>query len=382
MKRSARRSMALFEMESSVDQRFSTESQSSVDLAVDLQEQLSYSTAASMDLESRMTMFSTMLQKTDQRVKSYQAHSFLMARTTSGLADSLAALMESLDNKHPRAKHIKKKVRTKPTEVVADVDNLVKSVDSDASSVASSEALGSRKNQKVRKDDKEDQEASGTTPDRGNEIVDDQDAPAKTTEASNVQTVAVTETPKGPDLVALPHLKHTSTSVLESAQEVEQDPKNEDNETKTFKAGTLNKLIDQFIDSQSGSDDACHSKLLEARHQLNQLYDILTTLTVQVNTTETALILYDKELQTKLKQLTEIEAWRDKELDKCRIKKEEAEKMYIVLTAELKEMHQIASPATAMNISGGTVSTQASKQESLSLIQEVIKDPKGLLQHS
>jgi len=143
----------------------------------------------------------------------------------------------------------------------------------------------------------------------------------------------------------------------------------------------LDEVVSKFIEGQSGSEDACHSKLLEARHQLNQLHDILTVLVARVNATETALILYDKELQEKLKQLVKIEKWKDEELEKCRIKKEEDTKMFLKLSEELMEMHQIAMPSVAMNMTGGTVSVgetiktgnRVVEETKLSLVQAALQ---------
>eukprot|EP00746_Dinoflagellata_sp_MGD_P013227 gnl/MRDRNA2_/MRDRNA2_128516_c0_seq1.p1 gnl/MRDRNA2_/MRDRNA2_128516_c0~~gnl/MRDRNA2_/MRDRNA2_128516_c0_seq1.p1 ORF type:complete len:637 (+),score=142.09 gnl/MRDRNA2_/MRDRNA2_128516_c0_seq1:215-1912(+) len=134
----------------------------------------------------------------------------------------------------------------------------------------------------------------------------------------------------------------------------------------------LEKLVDSFIDNQSGSDDACHSKLLEARHQLNRLHDILGTLMTEVNSTENSLVLYDKELQEKLSELQHIEAWKADELKKCEEKKAKDKTMFETLTKELKEMHQIASPSTAMNLKNGTVSSQPS-QAHFSFLQEHVE---------
>merc|ERR1719265_1302829 len=66
----------------------------------------------------------------------------------------------------------------------------------------------------------------------------------------------------------------------------------------------IHKVIEKFIDGQSNSEDACHSQLLEAKHQLNQLHDMVVDLIEEVNSTEKAIIVYDKELQEKLKALT------------------------------------------------------------------------------
>eukprot|EP00746_Dinoflagellata_sp_MGD_P160923 gnl/MRDRNA2_/MRDRNA2_87881_c0_seq1.p1 gnl/MRDRNA2_/MRDRNA2_87881_c0~~gnl/MRDRNA2_/MRDRNA2_87881_c0_seq1.p1 ORF type:complete len:764 (+),score=253.97 gnl/MRDRNA2_/MRDRNA2_87881_c0_seq1:95-2386(+) len=155
---------------------------------------------------------------------------------------------------------------------------------------------------------------------------------------------------------------------------------------KTTQHDRMDKLIQGFIDGQAESEDACHSKLLEARHQLNQLQDLLTELMTEVNTTEEALILYDKELADKLKELAELEKWKDAELEKCRIKKEEDTKMFLKLSAELMEMHQIAMPATSMSIDEGKVhigksvkygdeekKIEVTPQKRLSLVQDALQ---------
>eukprot|EP00746_Dinoflagellata_sp_MGD_P162260 gnl/MRDRNA2_/MRDRNA2_89732_c0_seq1.p1 gnl/MRDRNA2_/MRDRNA2_89732_c0~~gnl/MRDRNA2_/MRDRNA2_89732_c0_seq1.p1 ORF type:complete len:762 (+),score=201.19 gnl/MRDRNA2_/MRDRNA2_89732_c0_seq1:130-2415(+) len=357
VKKPSRRSMALFEIESSVDTRSNLDSDSSMDLAVNLQEQL----MSSVDLQSRMKTLTAMRQTAEYRCKGYQAHSFLMGRTTNGLTDSLASLMVSLEEARPRAKRHLKKQHAKTTMVPAHaVENLIHSVDADAPEAASDTAPDTSPIEESR---------------IANAQQDTSSTPAKAAASSEVPSASN----EGTDSVALPGLSQKADQAPKKDEETEGKTPDE-NKTKTFQEDSLSKLVDQFIESQSGSEDACHSKLLEARHQLNQLYDVLSLLLTQVNSTENALILYDKELQDKLKELTEIEAWRDEELEKCKKKKEEAEKMYIQLTAELKEMHQIASPATAMNITGGTVSEQASKQESLSLIQTVAVNPESASQ--
>jgi len=143
----------------------------------------------------------------------------------------------------------------------------------------------------------------------------------------------------------------------------------------------MDKLITGFIDGQSDSEDACHSKLLEARHQLNQLQDLLSELMTEVNSTEEALILYDKELAEKLKELAEIEKWKDAELEKCKIKKEEDTKMFLKLSQELMEMHQIAMPATSMNIDKGTVHIGETVKHG-DVEEEIVKEKLSLVQHA
>merc|ERR1719333_1616622 len=84
------------------------------------------------------------------------------------------------------------------------------------------------------------------------------------------------------------------------------------------KAGKkLDDLIDDFIDAQAGSEDACHSQLMEARHQLNQLHALVADLARQVNSTEEQIMVYDKMLEDRLEEMSELTKWKDEELAKC-----------------------------------------------------------------
>merc|ERR1719265_2372993 len=47
----------------------------------------------------------------------------------------------------------------------------------------------------------------------------------------------------------------------------------------------LDKLVDKFISEQSGSEDACSSQLMEAKHQLNQIHQYVMDLSAHINTT-------------------------------------------------------------------------------------------------
>lgn len=205
---------------------------------------------------------------------------------------------------------------------------------------------------------------------------------AKAKSKPSVQTMAETQKPSDKVAFAADVLSQieaaapTTTAAPEDPGAPAADPPATEDAAaaKSKENADLEKLVDSFIESQSGSDDACHSKLLEARHSLNRLHDILATLMTEVNSTETALILYDKELQEKLRELQEIEAWKAGELKKCEEKKAKDKKMFETLTAELKEMHQIASPSTAMNLKNGsrTLNEQPS-QTKLSFLQEHVQ---------
>jgi hypothetical protein len=112
----------------------------------------------------------------------------------------------------------------------------------------------------------------------------------------------------------------------------------------------LDELIDEFIDAQAGSEDACHSQLLEAKHQLNQLHALVADLARQVNATEEQIMVYDKMLQQRLEELADLDKWKDSELAKCKAEKNKASGMFAKLKTEIEEMHSIANPSVAMDV--------------------------------
>jgi uncharacterized protein YkwD len=128
---------------------------------------------------------------------------------------------------------------------------------------------------------------------------------------------------------------------------------------------TMENLVNGFINSQAGSEDNCHSQILETKHQLNQLHAIVMDLAHQVNSTEKQIMVVNAMLQSKLKELSDLEAWSKKELEKCRVAKMNAIEMYSKLKKELEEMHQISSPAVSMDVTSG-------KLHKASLIQTVV----------
>jgi len=121
----------------------------------------------------------------------------------------------------------------------------------------------------------------------------------------------------------------------------------------------IDEVVKSFISKQSGSQDACSSQLLEAKHQLNQIHEYVMDLIMQVNTTETALLALNNEMTNKVKDLKDLDEWRLEELEKCEKKKKEYIEMYTKLSAEMEEMKQIASPGVAMDVKTGTVVSTA-----------------------
>jgi len=120
---------------------------------------------------------------------------------------------------------------------------------------------------------------------------------------------------------------------------------------------SIKELVDKFISQQSGSQDACASQLMEAKHQLNQIHKYVNDLSVTVNATERAIVALDKEQQGKLKELKELEQWKQEELAACQKQRDEAAEMYGKLSDEMKEMKQIASPGVVMDVASKTIVT-------------------------
>lgn len=119
----------------------------------------------------------------------------------------------------------------------------------------------------------------------------------------------------------------------------------------------LDEMVQGFIHHQSGSTDACSSQLMEAKHQLNQIHQYVIDLSLEINATEHAIAALDKELQALLKQMEELEKWKDEELGECEKETGESIAMLGKLNDEMEEMKQIANPKVSMNIHTGTIET-------------------------
>eukprot|EP00746_Dinoflagellata_sp_MGD_P125220 gnl/MRDRNA2_/MRDRNA2_59938_c0_seq1.p1 gnl/MRDRNA2_/MRDRNA2_59938_c0~~gnl/MRDRNA2_/MRDRNA2_59938_c0_seq1.p1 ORF type:complete len:774 (+),score=188.17 gnl/MRDRNA2_/MRDRNA2_59938_c0_seq1:93-2414(+) len=135
------------------------------------------------------------------------------------------------------------------------------------------------------------------------------------------------------------------------------------NKTAIQEGAKVMDLIGNFIDEQSSSGDACHSQLLEARHQLNQLHALVTDLTQELNSTEEQMMVYDKMLEEKLREMSDLAKWREDELKKCEDARKKAVDMFAKLTGELEEMHEIANPSVSMDVKDGTLHKVALLQE-------------------
>jgi len=113
--------------------------------------------------------------------------------------------------------------------------------------------------------------------------------------------------------------------------------------------GQLEDLIDTFIAKQSGSDDACHSQLLEAKHQLNQLHQHVHDLSMEVNATDHEVTALNDQVESKLKEYDELNKECTKKLEDVEEKKKQNLEMLKTYQNEMEEMKQIANPNVSMD---------------------------------
>lgn len=289
------------------------------------------------EMQSSVQATSSMMMRARARCQRYQAHSFLMRRKTEGLKEIAK----------PGVKSGSKTQHHTNTNSV-DHHDAPHKVSKPARNAASVESKRSAK------------------------------GPTNIQLNTSVQKHTTNQIKKPPEKDAAEATEHAASAKVSLSEEEAPETSTTTAKPAANSSSVMHKsledLIDAFVDSQSGSEDACHAQLLEARHQLNQLHSLVVDLVEQVNTTEASLIVYDKELQEKLQELMELEQWKDLGLKKCKKKKEEDKEMLRKLSLEMEEMIQIANPASAMNVSGRTVSEQESykapkKDEKLSLAE-------------
>merc|ERR1719421_2270020 len=107
---------------------------------------------------------------------------------------------------------------------------------------------------------------------------------------------------------------------------------------------SLDELIAQFEAKNKGSGDACHARLLEAKHLLNDLHTRLQDLQRDIEAKEDVVEAEQAVLEGERTKKKAIEEWKKTEMEKCKEEREEAEKMYQRYNNELKELQQIAAP--------------------------------------
>jgi archaellum component FlaC len=119
--------------------------------------------------------------------------------------------------------------------------------------------------------------------------------------------------------------------------------------------GELDELIDKFIAKQAGSVDACHAKLIEAKHQLNQLHQHVHDLAMEVNATDHEVTALNSQVESKLKENDELNEKCSNELAEIEKKNQENLAMLDTYRNEMEEMKQIANPNVSMSIANRTI---------------------------
>lgn len=113
--------------------------------------------------------------------------------------------------------------------------------------------------------------------------------------------------------------------------------------------GQLEDLIDKFIEKQSGSSDACHSQLMEAKHQLNQLHQHVHDLSMEVNATDHQVTALNDQVEAKLKEHDELNEECADKIEEIEKKKRENLEELKKYQNEMEEMKQIANPNVSMD---------------------------------
>jgi hypothetical protein len=142
----------------------------------------------------------------------------------------------------------------------------------------------------------------------------------------------------------------------------------------------LDKLVEKFIQQHTASEDKCPALLLEAKHQLNTLHQlILNELAGRVNTSEGDILKDSGKVKKNQDELEELNKWKRKRDEELADKKAEICKMLETLRKEIAELRAIAQPQvtldirpdgnSSLNTNGGPLSL-ASLHSSLSLLQD------------
>jgi hypothetical protein len=292
---------------------------------------------------SSTKMVLTMLMQTKERCDSFQAHNFYLGRKARGLKDYFAMLAMTLGNlanataprEHESVVVDDPKTRGEQEKVLPDdPDDIsvfsLKHRHQKEKQIQKPDEKGAKKDEKEKEKKGDEPKEKGDEPDEKKEDKPGDEGAKKEKQDNAAQTAESDRSEK----------KDTDEN-KESGQKTEEG---DDAPAKgpKFDVSRMNNIIDNFLDSQSGSEDDVHYKLLQSQKQLAELQSLLNALVIEVNTTENSLILYDRDLQQKLQQLADIEKWKDGALGKCKTQTEEEKRMYVTLSKQLMEMHEEA----------------------------------------
>lgn len=124
----------------------------------------------------------------------------------------------------------------------------------------------------------------------------------------------------------------------------------------------LNGLITRFKDAHTVSEDGCHPKLMEAKHQLNQLHQELLNMAELINSTESDVQTLESKLQDAEKPFREADDECKKRKEDLAEEKEATQRMLEKLRLEMAEMRAIAHPEL-MNLTNRSASLLADEND-------------------
>lgn len=130
--------------------------------------------------------------------------------------------------------------------------------------------------------------------------------------------------------------------------------------------------LEEFIDAQQNSKDACSSRMLEAKRSLDGLLHDLKSLTTQVEDHDTVLEVEGQNLDITKMSIQAVEDEHNRATQQCEEEKEAALNEFMQYKAELKELQQIAKPSVryeeVVTVEG--MPTEAPTEETLALLEE------------
>eukprot|EP00746_Dinoflagellata_sp_MGD_P074109 gnl/MRDRNA2_/MRDRNA2_29979_c0_seq2.p1 gnl/MRDRNA2_/MRDRNA2_29979_c0~~gnl/MRDRNA2_/MRDRNA2_29979_c0_seq2.p1 ORF type:complete len:516 (-),score=122.32 gnl/MRDRNA2_/MRDRNA2_29979_c0_seq2:74-1621(-) len=103
--------------------------------------------------------------------------------------------------------------------------------------------------------------------------------------------------------------------------------------------------LDEFIEAQQNSKDACSSRMLESKRSLDGLLHDLKSLSLQVEDHETVLEVETQNLKATELSIQAVEDEHSRATQQCEEEREAALKEFMQYKAELKELKQIAKPS-------------------------------------
>jgi hypothetical protein len=130
--------------------------------------------------------------------------------------------------------------------------------------------------------------------------------------------------------------------------------------------------LEEFIDAQMTSDEACSSRMLEAKRSLDGLLHDLKSLSTQVDDHMTVVEVETQNLKATKLSLQAVEDSHNEATQKCEEETEAALEDLKQYTAELKELEEIAKPSVRYKhvVTVENMPTEAPTEETSALLEE------------